>query len=131
MEVAISSLQVYICHFFLLTLFHFSTVGSHSWETVLHELQHGPSHRLQFFTNCLRMGPFQGVQSFRSKLLQCGFPTWSQVLTARLLQGGLLSPWDHRPCQKPAPAQMSLSPLKLSLSDMGAASGIFSCKPPL
>ncbi|KAK4820738.1 hypothetical protein QYF61_004419 [Mycteria americana] len=31
-------------------------------------------HRLQFFTNCSSVGPFQGVQSFRNRLLRVGPP---------------------------------------------------------
>jgi len=49
----------------------------------------GPTHWLQLSTNCSSMGPFQGVQSFRNKLLQCGSPTGSQAQPANLLQCGL------------------------------------------
>ncbi|KAK4828316.1 hypothetical protein QYF61_025328 [Mycteria americana] len=66
-----------------------------------------PSHGLQFFMNCSSVGPFHGVQSFRNRLLQHRSPTGSQVLPANLLQHGLLSPWVHRSCQEPAPAQAS------------------------
>jgi len=62
-----------------------------------------PSQGLQFLTNCPRVGPFHGVQSFKNRLLQCVSPTGSQVLSASLLQRGLLSPWVHRSCQEPAP----------------------------
>ncbi|KAK4806765.1 hypothetical protein QYF61_005561 [Mycteria americana] len=41
----------------------------------------GPSHRLQFFKNCSSMGPFHGVQSYKNRLLQCGSPMGSQVLS--------------------------------------------------
>uniref|UniRef100_A0A8C0C4D5 Uncharacterized protein n=1 Tax=Buteo japonicus TaxID=224669 RepID=A0A8C0C4D5_9AVES len=52
------------------------------------------------------MGPFHGVQSFRSTLLQRGSPTGSQVLPENLLHG-LLSPQIRRSCQEPAPARGS------------------------
>jgi len=55
----------------LLTLFPCSSIGSLSWETVLHEL-----------LKC---------ESFQNRLLQRGSPVGSQVLPANLLQRGLLS----------------------------------------
>jgi len=51
----------------------------------------GPFHGLQFFTSCSSMCPSHGVQSSRSRLLQCGSPVGSQALPAKLLQCGLLS----------------------------------------
>ncbi|KAK4813314.1 hypothetical protein QYF61_023989 [Mycteria americana] len=66
-----------------------------------------PSHRLQFFTNCSSVGPFHRVQSFRSRLLQRGSPTGSQVLPENLLQHGFLSPRVHRSCQEPVPVRAS------------------------
>ena len=63
-----------------------------------------PSLGLKFFTKCSSKGPFHGVQSFRSRLLQHGPPTRSQALPENLLECGLLSPRVHRSCQEPAPA---------------------------
>ena len=63
------------------------------WATVLHEL--------------LQCSLSHGVQTFRSKLLQHGSPTGSQVLPANLPWRGLLSPRVHRSCQDPAPAWAS------------------------
>ena len=50
-----------------------------------------PSYWLDFM-NSSSMGPFDRVQSFRNRLLQCGSPRGSQVLPTNLLQHGLLSP---------------------------------------
>jgi len=50
-----------------------------------------PSHGLQLFTNCPSVGPSQGLQSFRNRLLQRGSPMGSQALPANLLRCGLLS----------------------------------------
>jgi len=55
--------------------------------------------------NCLSVGSFHRVQSFRNRLLQCRSPMGSQVLPANLLQRGLLSPRGHRSCQEPAPGR--------------------------
>ncbi|XP_030313874.1 uncharacterized protein LOC115598956 [Calypte anna] len=69
-----------------------------------------PSHRPQLFTNSSSVSPFHPfhrVQSFRSRLLQHRIPMGSKVLQSNLLQHGLLSPWLHRSCQKPARAQAS------------------------
>ncbi|KAK4828634.1 hypothetical protein QYF61_000282 [Mycteria americana] len=65
------------------------------------------SHGLQFFMNCSSVGPFHRVQSFRSRLLQHGSPTGSQVLPADLLQSGFLPPQVHRFCQEPSPTWAS------------------------
>ncbi|KAK4827158.1 hypothetical protein QYF61_015112 [Mycteria americana] len=67
----------------------------------------GPSHGRQSSMNCSNVGPFHEVQSFRNRLLQRGSPTGSQVLPANLLQRGILSPWIHRSCQRPALAWAS------------------------
>jgi len=63
-----------------------------------------PSLGLQFFVNCSSMHPSNRAQYFRSRPFQRGSPVRSQALPANLLQRGLLSPWLHRSCQKPAPA---------------------------
>ncbi|NXC66527.1 PLCZ1 phosphodiesterase, partial [Anhinga anhinga] len=76
-----------------------------------------PSHGLQFFTNLLQhWGPSHGVRSFRNRLLQCGSPVGPQALPANLLQRGLLSPWVHRSCQAPAPAQASHGMKKIKIA---------------
>jgi len=49
-----------------------------------------PSHGLQLFINCSSVGPFHRVQCFRSRLLQRGSHTGSQVLPANLLQHEIL-----------------------------------------
>ncbi|KAK4831745.1 hypothetical protein QYF61_018943 [Mycteria americana] len=80
---------------------------SHRRQSSMNFSNVSPSRGLQFFTNCSSVGPFCRVQSCRNRLLQRGSPTGSQVLPANLLQHGLLSPWVHRSCQEPAPAQAS------------------------
>jgi len=66
-----------------------------------------PSHRLQLFTNCPRVGPFHGVQSFRNRLPQSGSLPWGAVL-----QEQAAPEWvPHRvtsPASKPAPVWASL-----------------------
>jgi len=76
----------------LLTLCPCSSVGSLPWETVLHKL--------------LQCASFPWGAALH-KLLQSGSPMGSQVLPENLLHLVLLSPWDHRSCQEPAPAQAS------------------------
>jgi len=84
----------------LLTLCSSSSVGSFSWETVLHKLlQHESFPWAAALHELPHRGSFHGVQSFRNRLLQCGSPMGSQALLANLLQCGLLSPWVHRPAR--------------------------------
>jgi len=59
----------------------------------------GPSHVLQFFTNCSSTDPFHRMHSFRNGLLQNGAPLVSQVLAENLLLCGLLS-MVHSSCQE-------------------------------
>jgi len=88
----------------------------------------GPSHGLQFFMNCSSLGPFHGMQSFRSRLLQHGFPTASQVLSENLLQHGIL--FLHRstgPAKEPASAQAShrvIASLSIHLLQHGVLHGL-------
>lgn len=63
----------HLCHSFLLMLFPWSSMG--------------PLPQMQFFKNCSSLGPFHRVQSFRNRLLQCGFPM------------------HHSSCQEPALAK--------------------------
>jgi len=65
---------------------------SHGRQSSMNFSNVSPSHRPQCFPNCPSVGPSHSVQSFRNRLLQHGFPMWSQVLPANLLQCGLLSP---------------------------------------
>jgi len=87
----------------LLTLCPCSTVRSFSQETVLHKLLQCESFlRAAALHELPSVGPSHGVQSFRNRLLQRGFPMGSQALPANLLWCGLLSPWVCRSCQEPA-----------------------------
>jgi len=74
---------------------------SHRVQSFMNFSSVGPSHGLQFFKNCSSMGRFLRVQSFRNRLLECGFPTGSQVLSANLLQHRLPSTGCSS-CREPA-----------------------------
>ena len=107
----------------LLILFPCSRVRSLSQETVLHKLlqcesfpQAAALHKLP------QHDSFPWEQSFRKGLLQCGSPTESQAPPKNLLLCGLLSPWIHRSCQEPAPAQVS--PQDHSLLQASTCSGV-------
>jgi len=63
----------------------------------------GYSHRRQFSTNFSNVSTSHWLQSFRNRLLQCGFPMVSQALPAKLLQHGFLSPMFYWFWQEPAP----------------------------
>jgi len=90
----------------LLTLCPCSSVGSLTWETVLHKvLQHESFPWAAALHKLPQHRSFHGVQSFRNRLLQHGSPTGSQALPANLLRCGVLSPRVHRFLQEPAPVQ--------------------------
>lgn len=59
---------------------------------------------LGFFMNCFSVGPFHNVQSFRNRLIQCGFPMNSQMLPENLLQLGVSFSVET---QEPAPEPVS------------------------
>jgi len=73
--------------------------------------------------NCSNMGPSHGVQSFRSRLLQCGSPVGSQALPANLLQRGLLSPRVRRSWQEPAPSRGHSLPWASTCSSVRSSMG--------
>jgi len=79
------------------------------------------SYAGQFRMNCSRVGPFHEVQSFRNRLLQCGFPMGSQALPANLLRCGLLSPRVHGKHGFPMGSQ---PPLGICLLQHGVLHGL-------
>jgi len=89
----------------LLTLCPCSNMRSLSWETVLHKLLQCESFPPAAALHELPHGPSHRVQSFRNRLFQCGSSMGSQALPANLLQHGLLSPQVCRSCQEPAPVR--------------------------
>jgi len=123
-----------LCCSFLLTLFPCSSVGSHPWETALHELSQYGS-----FPWVLHELVEHGGQSFSNRLLQRGSPTGSQILPEILLQCGLLSPRVHGSCQEHAPvwalhgvtASFRAHPPALAWGPPWAAAGhLLHCGPP-
>lgn len=89
------SLLLMPTHTFPLLHYGVPAVASAPYEL----LQCGSFHKLQFLENCSRVGPFQGVQSFRNGLLKCGVPTghrkpapvWTPLQRPQFLPG-LCSP---------------------------------------
>lgn len=72
--------------------------------------------QLQFPENCSRVGPFRGVQTYRSRLLQRGSTTGSRVLPGNLLLGS-----SPRPRLLPGARSSPGSP--------GAAASLRACQP--
>lgn len=60
----------------------------------------GRSYRLGLFTNCSRVCPLHGVQSFRNRLLHCGSLIWHSSCQKKLSE---LFCMVHSSCQDPAP----------------------------
>jgi len=83
----------------------------------------GPAHRLKFM-NCSSTGASHEVQSFRNRLLVCGFPPGSKVLPANLLQYGLLSKGPARSLLQHRLSMRSQPPFGVSTcSSMGSSMG--------
>jgi len=75
----------------LLTLFRGSSEGSLPPKEVLHELlQHRSFLRAAVLMSCSSLDPVHVAQSFRNRLLQCVFPTGSQVLPGNSSVGSSL-----------------------------------------
>lgn len=55
-----------------------------------------------FFMDYSGMLFFNGIQSYRIRLLWCGSPRGSLILPQNLLQHGICFPQAHRRCQDPA-----------------------------
>lgn len=96
---------VTLWHSFLLRLRTIHTLPAPAWGSS-HRKQFStnffnmsPSHGLEFFINCSSVSSFHGVQSFRSRLFQCGssMGSWQQTCCS---VGFSLQ--RHRSCKEPA-----------------------------
>jgi len=91
----------------LLTLCPGSSLGSLPHETILHGLfQCEPFPQAAVLHDLLQDGSFPWGALLQEQICLVWVPHGVTSPAKSLLQCGLLSPWIHRSCQEPAPAQV-------------------------